>query len=108
MASHRRFSARELFETFVDNWPCKEYEAIILEFDDGDTMHTTTINTQISRKLWLPHEVYPKLGIFKRHHIGNGSLSNERIHEVQGAITEDMYKTYGEDGFNREELWRHG
>lgn len=107
MARHRRFRARDLFDTMVHLWPCAEYEEFILEFDDGDTMTTTTINTQISRKLWLPHEVYDKLGIFKRHHIGNGSLSNERIHEVQGAITEDMYNTYGELGFNREELWRH-
>lgn len=108
MGSHRRFDARTLFEIPVNDWPCEPLEEFVLVFEDGDTMVTNTYRTQVSRKLWLPHDEYLLLKLFKRHHIGNGPLTNARIQDVQSAIVEDVHNAYGEDGYNREELWRHG
>lgn len=101
----RRFKASELFSTSVYEWPCKELEKFTLEFDDGDTMETNTYRTQVSRKMWMAHEHYDRLPIFKRHHIGNGPLSNARLQDVASAIVEDVQNIYGDDGYDREELW---
>jgi len=98
MPSHNRYSARELFETPQNRWPCHDHEEFILVFDDGDELITNTYRTQVSRKLWLPHEEYNRLGIYKRHHIGNGPLSNNKIQDVQSAIVEDVHNEYGERG----------
>lgn len=108
MPSHNRYSARELFDTPERDWPCHDHEEFILVFDDGAELITNTYRTQVSRKLWLPHEEYKQLGIYKRHHIGNGPLSNGKIQDVQSAIVEDVHIEYGERGYNREELWRAG
>lgn len=101
----RRFSARELFDTNIYLWPCKKNELFTLVFDDGEEMETNTARTEISRKLWLAHEHYDRLPILKHHHIGKGPLSNSRLQDVTSAIVEDVQDIYGDNGYNREELW---
>lgn len=108
MGSHNRYAVRELFDTPEHLWPCAPLEEFILEFEDGRELVTTTYRTQVSKKLWLPHEHYEDLAINLDHHIGNGPLSNNKIQDVQSAIVEAVHDTYGETGYNREELWRHG
>lgn len=101
----RRFNARELLNTNIYIWPCKEYEQFELVFDDGDVLTTNTYRTQVARKMWLAHERYDKLPLYKRHHIGNGSLSNNRLQDVASAVCADVQDIYGDGGYDREELW---
>lgn len=101
----RSFQAAELFEIPRANWPCDYNEKFKLIFDDGEII-TNTARTEVSRKLWLVHEHYDKLPIKKTHHIGEGSLSNDRIQDVLSEIVEDTDKIYRKDpNFNREHLW---
>lgn len=102
----RQFHARTLFDTHLYEWPCKQYEKFVLIFDDGDTMVTNTFRTEVSRKLWMAHEHYPDLNIYKRHHIGNGPLSNDRLQDVTSAINKDLHDLYeGDTTYDREKTW---
>lgn len=103
----RSFHARTLHETPRHQWPCKDLEKFTLIFDDGDSMVTNTYRTEDSYRIWSIHARYNRLRIYKRHHIGAGSLSNDRLQDIMSAIVEDIHDLYHEDhNYNREEVWR--
>jgi hypothetical protein len=103
----RSFQARTLLDTPRHRWPCGNLEKFKLIFDDGDEIVTNTYRTEDSFRIWSIHARYPKLDVLKRHHVGTGSLSNDRLQDIMSAIVEDIHILYyGDPDYNREEVWR--
>lgn len=103
----RSFRARTLLETPRHRWPCGDKEKFELVFEDGERMITNTYRTEDSVRIWSIHTRYDRLEILKRHHIGPGPISGDRIQDLMSAIVEDIHDLYiGDKDYNREEVWR--
>lgn len=100
----RKFHVRDFFDTHRRTWRAKENERFELEFDDGETLITTTVRTEISSWCWMIHEEYSRIPLLKSHHIGNGPLPYSKIQDVLSNAVRDVQIEYGDGGYDREHV----
>lgn len=103
----RQFHVRHFFDNPRSEWRCAYNERFMLEYDDGTKEVVTTARLEVSKMLWLPHEKYPRLPLLQRHVIPKGPMPNKHIQDLLSAVAEDMHEIYGNENYNREELWFH-
>ena len=79
-------------------------ETFVLAFDDGEI----TTNTRRTIYSWYHWEILRELGVplKKRHHMGKGYLTVNTTLDIMSFISEDVHNTFGEDGYDREYLWK--
>lgn len=79
-------------------------ETYTLAFDDGEIV----TNTRRTIYSWYHWEILRELnvGLKKRHHMGKGYLTVNTTLDIMSYISEDVHYTYGEDGYDREHLWK--
>src|SRR5690606_10484003 len=101
----RKIDAREVVHMPQEELWTLPDETFELIFSDG-TLVTNTRRTIYSAYHWTVFKRYPEMPMLVRHHIGNKLTSVDTTLDLLSNVSETAHLTYGEEGYDREELWK--
>lgn len=89
-----KYSARDILAMSPEQlWALPEGQMLVV-FDDGDAIETTTRRTIFSAYLWEYHRLYPKVPLTRHHHIGDRRLGNRTHLDILGKCLWDTYDVH--------------